>query len=154
VKLARNPLFEIGNHSYDHRAFSMPCYGLADATDKEMEILRTQKILTALTGRVPKFFRFPGGCGKGEDVKIATRLDVEVVGWDVISGDAYLKDPAKIIQKVLKETTSGSIVVMHLDGGPNSPATALALPGIIEGLKKKGFGFATVEELRLTSKGK
>jgi hypothetical protein len=33
---------------------------------------------------------------------------------------------------------------MHLNGSPNAPATADAMPAIVEGLTREGFEFLTV----------
>lgn len=146
-KLSQNPLYEIGNHSYDHSVFKTPCYSLGQATDKNAEITKTQKILTDLTGKTPRFFRFPGGCYDQKDLDLVAQNGLKTAGWDVVSGDSYLKDPKKIINIVLTKTQNGSIIVMHFDDGPTSPATGAALPAIIEGLKKKGFTFVTLSDL-------
>lgn len=149
--LSSDPLFEIGNHSYDHAAFSTPCFGLSETKNKETEITKTQDILTKLTGKTPKYFRFPGGCFKKEDLDLAQKLNIKVVEWDVVSGDSYLKDPQKIVDQVLKKTQNGSIIVMHFQGGPHAPATSSALQKIIDGLKQKGFSFGTVSQLLSSS---
>jgi len=144
---ASNPLFEIENHSYDHSSFKTPCYGLQQATDKNMEVTKTQDIIYKLTGQNPKFFRFPGGCYSKSDVKLVQSFGLEVIGWDVVSGDAYLKNSSGIVKEVLAHATNGSIVVMHLNGGPHASATYEALPTIIEKLQAKGFDFVTVSQL-------
>ncbi len=144
---ARNPLYEIENHSWDHAGFEMPCFGLAKAKNKLSEIMETQKILQNLTGKTPQFFRFPGGCANRSDFEIVKKAGLKVVGWDTVSGDSYLKNPQKIVDQVLRGATGGSIVVMHFSGGPHAPSTALALPKIIAGLCEKGFAFVTVAEL-------
>ncbi len=147
--LAANPLFEIGNHSYDHGAFHVPCYGLGAVRDKREEVTKTQDILRSLTGVVPRYFRFPGGCGSSEDVALVSALGVQVVGWDDISGDAYLRDrPGPIVAQTVAHAQNGSIIVMHMHGGPTAPQTAAALQKIIDGLRARGFGFVKVSDLK------
>jgi peptidoglycan/xylan/chitin deacetylase (PgdA/CDA1 family) len=148
-KIAKNSLFEIGNHSFSHPAFKSPCYGLAPVKGKEGEVIKTQAILYKLTGQKPKFFRFPGGCFTDEDVSLINNLGLQVIGWDVISGDSVFKNERQISDKVLKEATNGSIVVMHLSDGPNAPKTSAALPAIIKGLKEKGFSFVSLSRLMI-----
>jgi peptidoglycan/xylan/chitin deacetylase (PgdA/CDA1 family) len=80
------------------------------------------------------------------DVQVVQKLGLTTVDWDVISGDAGQSDPQVIIHNVLRQTRDGSIIVMHSHGG-KAPATALALPAIISGLKARGFVFVTVQEL-------
>ncbi|MFA7278021.1 MAG: polysaccharide deacetylase family protein [Candidatus Gracilibacteria bacterium] len=152
-KLAANPLYEIGNHSYDHAAFHTPCYGLLETKDKEEEIIKTQKILQSLTGVFPKYFRFPGGCGIKTDVDLVSDLGMQVVGWDDISGDAYIRDHAEpIISRTISQAKNGSIVVMHFHGGTTAPQTSRALQGIIDGLRKRGFEFVKVSDLDVSQK--
>lgn len=147
-ELGENPLFEIGNHSYDHGAFHMPCYGLGEVKDKRAEVKRTQEILKNLIGYTPKYFRFPGGCGASDDVALVSQLGLQVIGWDDISGDAYIRDSAEpIISQTLKNAQNGSIIVFHMHGGRTAPQTVHALQAIIDGLRKKGFSFVKVSEL-------
>ena len=146
-QLSENPLFDIGNHSFDHAAFSGPCYKLPPAVDKRGEVTQTQEILHRLTGRTPRFFRFPGGCFSRLDLARVSLLGLRVVGWDVNSRDAFSADPEAIVTHVLGTTQNGSIIIMHLSGPPNAPATSRALPFIIEGLRSRGFSFVTVSRL-------
>lgn len=148
--LAANPLFEIGNHSYDHGAFHEPCFGLAKVENKRTEITKTQNILQKLIGYAPKYFRFPGGCSSTEDVKLVSDLGVQVVGWDDVSGDAYIRDRSDlIVAQTVKQAKNGSIIVMHLHGGRTAPQTSNALQGIIDGLRKRGFDFVKVSDLEI-----
>jgi peptidoglycan/xylan/chitin deacetylase (PgdA/CDA1 family) len=65
----------------------------------------------------------------------------------VVSGDAFQPNPDPIVQAVVDRVRPGSIVVMHLHGGPNAPATDEALRRIIPALKQKGYRFVTLSEL-------
>lgn len=148
-ELALDPLFEIENHSYSHPAFSFPCYKLSpisNSLDAE-QIDKTQKILFDLTGKTPHYFRFPGGCFDKTDVSIVHEKGLDVIQWDVASGDAFNKSADSIVNRVVSGTKPDSIIVMHLMGGPNAPVTAVALPRIIEGLEKKGFRFVKLTDL-------
>ena len=146
--IAQDPLFEVEDHSYDHPGFAQPCYGLASIAgqDKAANVLRSQLAVARITGRTPRYFRFPGGCASSEDVKLVQHLGLTTVHWDVISGDAGQPDAQVIVRTVLRDTRNGSIIVMHSHGG-KAPSTALALPAIIAGLKARGFTFVTVEQL-------
>ena len=48
---------------------------------------------------------------------------------------------------VLDDVRPGSIVVMHLIGAPNAPATAAALRTVIPALRARGYRFVTLREL-------
>lgn len=147
--LAADPLFEIENHSYSHPAFSSPCYTLRPIPDSSdaAEIEKTQKILFDLTGHTPHYFRFPGGCFDRSDVSKVQAEGLDVIQWDVASGDAFSTNSGAIVARVLGKVKPGSIVVMHMMGGPNAPVTAKALPVIIEKLQKEGYGFAKLSDI-------
>lgn len=150
---ARDPRLELENHSYDHRAWESPCYGLpaVDAAGKRSEVTRTQRLLEQLTGRRPHYFRFPGGCQDEADVALVRSLDEQPVQWDVVSGDAYLRSPAAVERQVLADVRPGSIVVMHLNGAPYAPATAAALPAIVARLRERGFRLVLLRSLLVST---
>ncbi len=150
--LASVPYFEIGNHTFSHTAWTNNCFNLSQVNNKIDEVLNTQKILTKLTGYEPKYFRFPGGCADQTDIKFVNDLNLQTIGWEVASGDAFGNNTDKIIKKVLKETRRGSIIVFHLSGGKNAPKTFEALPVIIRELSKRGYSFVTISELLTTNK--
>jgi len=148
LALAQHPGFEIEDHSYDHPGFSQPCYGLSSIPDaqKTADIERSQRAIFLATGVTPRYFRFPGGCAAESDVQKVEAAGLRVVHWDVIGGDANQPDPAVIVKDVLGRVRGGSIVVLHVSGG-HAPATGLALPGIIAGLKAGGYRLVTVKTL-------
>jgi peptidoglycan-N-acetylglucosamine deacetylase len=148
--LARDPLFELENHSWDHAAWTPGCYGLPalrSARRKRAEVLAAAREITGVTGREPRYFRFPGGCHGDADVRLVARAGEQVIGWDVVSGDAFQPDPAPIAAQVLRGVRPGSIVVLHLVGAPNAPATYAALKAIVPALRQHGYRFVTVERL-------
>lgn len=146
--LADFPGFEIENHSYDHPSFSQPCYGLAPLPQAQKigDIQRAQAAIRAATGVTPHYFRFPGGCARADDVKLAQAQGLKVVHWDVVGGDVNQPDPRRITQQVLNRVKPGSIVVLHVSGG-HAPATGQALPTIIAGLRARGYTLVTVRDL-------
>ena len=148
--LARDPLFELENHSYDHSGWIAPCYGLSivsGALSKRAEILRAAAAIESVAGVRPHYFRFPGGCRSATDVQLVSASGEQAVGWDVVSGDAYQRDAGVVIRAVLAGVRPGSIVIMHLIGPPNAPATARALPTIIATLRARGYRFVTLKAL-------
>lgn len=152
-----DPLFELGNHSYSHPAFSINCYKLSvikSSAQKSKEINDTQVILNQLTGKAPILFRFPGGCFAKDDLSLVKSLGLTVIGWDVSSTDAFSNDTNRIINHVVSSVKNGSVVVFHLQGGPFAPKTAEALPKIIAKLKEKGFAFVKVSDLISSIPGK
>ena len=147
--LAADPLLEFGNHSYEHDAFTAPCYGLPVLArhERTADVRHAAAILDRhVPGHTP-YFRFPGGCHDKSAVRAVLAAGVTPVQWDVISGDAFGHDPHAITRTVLREARGGSIVVMHLNGAPTAPATHAALPGIITGLRARGLRLVKVSDL-------
>ncbi len=148
-ELSKNPIFELGSHSYTDSSFYGFCYGLKqiDKTLKIEDIGATEKLLREKAGVDNKLFRFPGGCYTPADVKLVNDVGDTVVHWDISGSDGFNTNTQQIIHNVTDNAQNGSIIILHLNGPPNVPKTAEALPLIIDALKKKGFEFVKVSEL-------
>jgi peptidoglycan-N-acetylglucosamine deacetylase len=149
-EFAADPLFELANHSHTHPGFRSPCYGLPTiSTDHERrrEVRRARRLIGDMTGVTTRFFRFPGGCHAETDVALVRELNHIPVQWNVASGDPRQTSPQVIIDNVLKRARNGAIVVMHLNGAPNAPATYDALKTIIPKLRARGFRLVTLGTL-------
>lgn len=150
ASIAHDPLFEIGNHSWRHLAFSTPCYGLPAATsdaERRQEVVKGRALIERITGVRSHWFRFPGGCYSPSDVDLVRSLGQSPVQWDVISGDPGQPEASVVAHTVLSLVRPGSIVVMHLVGAPNAPATYDALATIIPGLRQRGYQLVTLSQL-------
>jgi len=147
-RLAANPNFEIGNHSYSHPAFHSPCYRLAPVSraGQAGQVQRAQEAIERVTGLTPKYFRFPGGCYDRSALDTVHAAGLIPVQWNVNSIDAFNAYPQQIAATVLAEVKPGSIVMMHLIRG-NAPSSAAALRLIIPALQHRGYEFVTVSEL-------
>jgi peptidoglycan/xylan/chitin deacetylase (PgdA/CDA1 family) len=148
-KLARDPLFTIGNHTYDHKGFTGDCYGLPSTNGPDaqrQEVVKTQKILKKLTGQAPFWFRYPGLCHTDADNALVAGEGVQPVDG-LGSGDAFQSDPQVIVSTVLGEVRPGSIIVMHMMGGPNAPASGEALKTLIPALKGQGYDLVSLDRL-------
>lgn len=148
-ELSQNSLFELGSHSYTDSSYYGFCYGLKQIpnTVKIEDIGATEKLLREHAGIDNHLFRFPGGCYTPADVKLVNEAGDTVVHWDVSGSDGFNINTQQIIHNVVDNVQNGSIIILHLNGAPNSPKTAEALPEIISKLKDKGFEFVKVSEL-------
>lgn len=147
--IGTDPNFEIANHSYSHHAFKAPCYGLptldeagarADV-DRAFEAFRK----AGAVNTVP-YFRFPGGCYDDQALRAISTAKVTAVQWDVVSGDAFAKDPEAVAEQVLSGVKPGSVVVMHCTRSA-APVTEEAIRKIVPELRKRGYRFVKVSEL-------
>jgi peptidoglycan-N-acetylglucosamine deacetylase len=141
AELARDPLLEIGNHTYSHPHLTR----LPDARIRD-ELLGAQHEIAAVTGRVPTLFRPPYGEYDARVLRVAAAVGLTTVEYDLPSGDPDPRASRQaLVAWVLREARPGSIIVMHI----NHPRfhTAEALPAIVAGLRARGFELVTVSEL-------
>ncbi|WP_406456219.1 polysaccharide deacetylase family protein [Streptomyces sp. NBC_00876] len=147
--IGTDPLFEIGNHSYSHYAFTSPCYGLPaveeDAVRGEVE-RAFGAIRKAGARNVVPYFRFPGGCYDDASLRALAPEKVTAVQWDVVSGDAFATDADAVAEQVLDGVRPGSLVVMHCTRSA-APVTAEAVREVVPELRKRGYRFIKVSEL-------
>jgi peptidoglycan/xylan/chitin deacetylase (PgdA/CDA1 family) len=148
-QLAADPLFELGNHSYSHGAFHSPCYNLFPIPELKQaaEVQKTDDLLRQYAASYKKYFRFPGLCSDAQAMKAVEGQRYTVVGGDVNGADAFEKSSKWIASDVVSHVRPGSIVVLHMHGGPNAPETAGALPEIITRLRSAGYTFVKVSDL-------
>jgi peptidoglycan/xylan/chitin deacetylase (PgdA/CDA1 family) len=142
-QLAQNPLFELGNHSFTHPHMA----AITDDGRIKQELERTQAEVYELTGVTPKLFRPPYGEYSDRLVKDAAEVGLTTIEYDLASGDPDVVHATKerLAEWVLRKAQPGSIVVMHINHLKFH--TAEALPGIIEGLRRRGYELVTVSEL-------
>ncbi|MFB6805922.1 polysaccharide deacetylase family protein [Streptomyces sp. NPDC056387] len=147
--IGTDPNFEIANHSYSHHAFKSPCYGLPtlDAAAARADVDRAfAAFRTAGAVNTVPYFRFPGGCYDDQALRAVSTAKVTPVQWDVVSGDAFAKDPDAVAEQVLTGVKPGSVVVMHCTRSA-APVTEEAVRQIVPELRKRGYRFVKVSEL-------
>ncbi|MGW6378881.1 polysaccharide deacetylase family protein [Rhodococcus sp. NPDC055112] len=147
VRLADNPLFELGNHGTQHLPLSVTgrsAYGIAgtrSVAEVIDEVLVNHQRLQEITGVAPRWFR-PGTAHCDEVAAAIVRdLGEEVVGFTV-NGDSGASMPAAKVQDTLTSAAPGSIVIAHL----NRPqgATAEGLAAALPALRAHGREFVTL----------
>jgi peptidoglycan/xylan/chitin deacetylase (PgdA/CDA1 family) len=139
-RIASDPDFEIGNHTWTHGAYTPNCYTLVQIPQAKMasEITRTFDIIRPYGGHQTNYFRFPGLCYDAAALVAIAPTHVTVIQGDVVSGDPGATSAAPIVRAVLSKVKPGSIVVLHITED-NAPFTDEALPQILDGLTKKGL---------------
>jgi peptidoglycan-N-acetylglucosamine deacetylase len=141
AELAAEPLFVLGNHSWDHPDLRR----LEDAAIRE-EIERSEKLLLERFGKTPRLFRLPFGTYDDHVLQAAAATGVRIIQWDVVSGDPDRKlTRAQLVRNATTGVRNGSIIIMHANG--RGWQTAAALPDIIHTLRARGFELVTVSEL-------
>ena len=145
----------MGSHSWTHRNFRLLPPATA-AADLALNLRADASVRSALAAKAcyrpapgaehSALFRFPFGTCNPETMNAVNDAGLLAIQWDVVTGDPSKAITAEAIrQGVVSQAKPGSIVVMHANG--RGWHTAEALPLLIEGLRAKGFEFATVSEM-------
>ena len=131
----------IEDHTWNHPRFRPFKTFPPGVIRMEME---KAKLALADLGVDATLFRPPGGSTSSEVEAIAQDLGMRVVLWSVDPRDwVNTITPAAIVRNVLSHVRAGSIVELH-DGGGDQSATALALPRIIKGIRRRHLAIVPV----------
>ena len=153
-QLMADPLFAIGNHSWQHRNLR-----LLAGPELTSEIDNAQRAYEEVRGRLAarncigpdgrtpahsaapqrlSLFRFPFGACTPSALQEVGRQGLRAIQWDVSAGDATATAEA-MLPGVVASVRPGSIVLFHANG--RGRHTEQALPAIIEGLRRRGYEF-------------
>jgi peptidoglycan/xylan/chitin deacetylase (PgdA/CDA1 family) len=135
---------EVGNHSWSHK--SLWLCGPRATTD---EIARAHEGIAALAGTPPRHFRPPWGMVNAAMFGAVRRVGERCVFWSIQPEGERPAAADRQVAYVLRRAHAGAIVDLHdAEGTPGAPARLLdALPGLLDGLRERGYDFATVSEL-------
>lgn len=145
VKRMADEGHQIGNHGYYHRKLHRrtPAYVRDDLT-------RGVDAIERACGVRPRHFRAPHGFRNPWVSPIARSLGERTVGWSLGVWDSARPGVDEIVRRTLSGMRTGSILLLHDGDGYDAEGdrlqTAAALPRIIDGLRERGFGFATLPD--------
>lgn len=114
-------------------------------TEVTSNLLASQSALSKMLGGPVRYFRPPQGDATPEIVAAARKASLTTVTHSLDSEDHLGLKATQITQRVVKRARKGDII--RLSASDWSPETARALPGIIRGLREKGFQMVKVSEL-------
>ncbi|KMY33830.1 oligosaccharide deacetylase [Lysinibacillus xylanilyticus] len=132
---------ELANHTYSH-PFK------ASVAELHAQLRKTKEIIYGITGFSPVLFRPVGGNYNDQMINAAVKDGYKVVMWSWHQDTQDWKQPGvnKIVQKVMKGSKPGDVILFH-DGGGDRMQTIKALEEILPELKKQGYTFVTISEL-------
>ena len=138
--------FVIGSHG-DQRI------ELTDRADAEIatDIAAAAAAIKLATGQAPAPYFTPYAAAIDERVRgNIARAGYIPVGWDVTSADwDFDVTPDDVFENVMPNVVDGSIIEFHLDAPTSAALTGVALPWIVERLKRKGFEFVSIPDMAL-----
>jgi len=145
VKRMADEGHQLGNHGYFHRKLHRrtPGYVRDDLT-------RGAEAIERASGVRPRVFRAPHGFRNPWVTPIARSLGERTIGWSLGVWDSARPGADEIVRRALDGMRAGSILLLHdgdgYDADGDRMQTAAALPGIIAGLRSRGFHFAVLPD--------
>ena len=114
------------------------------------EVRTNGELLTRLLGRRPRYYRPANGWFTARVLEILREEGYRPVVGDVYPVDSKRPGTGRIVDRVLRKTGPGSIIILH-DGGwrPHTDRrqTLEAVERIVEALRERGYGFRTLSAL-------
>ena len=135
----------LGNHTWDHHTMTQ-----LSARQSRSEIGRCDDAITRLVGKQPHLLRPPKGLWDQDTYRAARALGYPIVLWSIELEHHPGRTPQQLAQRALNLVRPGAIILAH-DGEASFTTdhskTLLALPLLVDGLRKKGYEFVTIPEL-------
>ncbi len=140
---------QIENHGYSLEA--VQGWSLFYRAIPHDEIARAQRVIRDATGRLPRYFRPPGGQLGRPLLRLVREQGLETVygGWPIPNPN---DDAATQLPAAIDAIQPGAIIILH-DGDDHHPdsdrprATLELLPALLERIDERGFETVTVSEL-------
>lgn len=136
----------IGNHTCRHSRFDQ-----STAAEISQDIADGRRIITAVLGVTPTWFRPPYGINGPGMEETCRAQGLAIAGWSADASDWNPHPVEELVERIVSQATAGDIILLH-DGWETHPGadrrnTAAAVPLILEKLKAQGFRFVTVPDL-------
>lgn len=131
----------LGNHSYHHPWYISMLRGKRLAA----ELQRAQRSIESPAGVTCRYFRPPSGMTSRHFPRVLKEMGLTLVGWDVRSFDTA-GTAAGVIERVLRKTRDGSIILLH-DGGVPGDRLLEIVSALIRQLRERGFQFERLDRM-------
>jgi peptidoglycan-N-acetylglucosamine deacetylase len=127
----------IGNHTWSHR----PLFCFLTPSRLRTEIERGTESVRRICGFRPRLFRSPVGLRHPLLRSYLKDAGLEYISWTTRTRDTFARDSGVLAQRILKQSSSGDIILLHdhLPGGTH--VMLEALPRVIDDLRQRGFEF-------------
>jgi peptidoglycan-N-acetylglucosamine deacetylase len=128
----------ITNHTWQHLDLpALPVPAIRFQMDRATEEIHQ------VTGRTPEFFRAPYGDWCAAVLEHCRQTGMTPVDWSVDPRDWAMPGVSSIVENILRNTRTGSIILEH-DGGGDRSQTVAALAIVIPRLLDAGYHFCPV----------
>jgi len=134
---------EVGNHSWSHADLAT-----LDLAGVNAELTRTHRLIQQVTGKAPRLLRPPFGHLGGSTLLAADALGYDVVLWSQEMHERrFGSRPGDQVTDIVNSVRPGSIILAHDIGHDQRLVTLRHLGEMFDGIKARGFRFATVSDL-------
>ena len=131
---------QVCNHTFNHLKLN----ALPDQ-QVDFEIQKTQDTLGEVLNHRAEWLRPPYGAFRKDQIGIPWSKNLGVVLWSVDPRDWSQPGESKIVETILSETKSGSIILCH----DLHKQTANCVGQILDGLLERKFEFTTISAMGL-----
>ncbi|MEI6521300.1 MAG: polysaccharide deacetylase family protein, partial [bacterium] len=107
------------------------------------EIIDCGLTIEKITGKMPRYFRPPGGDFDERVVMSAISAGYQIALWNVAPRDHECTSAKLLTERIISHTSSGSIVLLHV----GMPFTVDALPGVLSKMEKRGYKFVSLDQM-------
>jgi peptidoglycan-N-acetylglucosamine deacetylase len=133
---------QIENHSFRHSRWT----NLFSMVRLKQDLEQAQHLIQQITGRKPVFYRPPVGLTNLRVFRIASELQLEVVGYSARGLDQSRRVPETIVSRIMRRLRPGAILVLH-DGGVPVERLLAVVRMLLDKLQTEGYSLAPLGEL-------
>ena len=127
----------IGLHSYSHSKL----FPLFSPKKMIKDIRRNKMLIKYYIGEDVDIFRPPFGITNPSVYKAVKKLNLKVIAWNIRSFDTVRKNPEKVLNKIKKKISSGSVILLH----DHTELSLEILERLILFLKKKNYSINAID---------
>jgi peptidoglycan/xylan/chitin deacetylase (PgdA/CDA1 family) len=142
----------IGNHTFSH-----PLLTLKFVDGIKKELTDCEHALNDAIGGHSNLFRPPFGGRRPAVLRVANKLGLETVMWNVTGYDWDAHSADDIERKVVRRVWGGNVILLHDGGhkefGTDRLRTVEASDWLIASYKSQGYQFVTIPEMMARSNG-
>ena len=136
----------VGNHTFTH-----PLLTFKSAVELRSQLEECDCAMTAAIGEHSKLFRPPFGGRRPAVLRIARRMGLEPVMWNVTGYDWNASSAEQIERKVTSRVRGGNVILLHdgghLEFGADRSYTVTATDRLISRYKAEGYEFVTIPQM-------
>lgn len=136
----------VGNHTFTH-----PLLIFKTAGEIRSQLESCNHAVTDAVGEHPNLFRPPFGGRRPAVLRLARRLGLEPIMWNVTGYDWNATTAEQIERNVTRQVRGGSVILLHDGGhrefGADRSYTVTATDRLISRYKSEGYEFVTIPEM-------